>query len=161
MAMHLIKSLILSLVLAITLVACSSPTQSGDSDNTTVANNEEVNNGDSNLNSQETEASEDSNETGSTEPDETEKIDLSLLLPDDATNISVEEDNVSCVTSMSLDALIDFYKTETEAYGYTLETEVVVADTVVLRFVKGSAAFKVVTSSDGEGGFFVILAYDE
>ena len=161
MAMHSIKSLTLILALAISLVACSSPDPSIDSDNTTVENNEGVNNGGSNLNSQENKASEDSNETGSTEPDETEKMDLALLFLDDATNISIEEDYVSFVTTMSLDALIDFYKIEMEAYGYTLGTEVVVADNVVLRFVKGSAAIRIVTNRDGMGGFFVVIAYDE
>lgn len=161
MAMHSIKSLTLIMALAISLVACSSPDPSIDSDNTTVENIEGVNNGGSNLNSQENEASEDSNDTGSTEPDEIEKIDLSLLLPDDATNIFIEADYISVVTKMSLEALIEFYKTEMETYGYTIEIEVVVADTMVLRFVNGSAAITIATSSDGEGGFFLNLAYDE
>lgn len=161
MTMHSIKSLTLILALAISLMACSSPDPSIDSDNASVVNIEGVNNGGSNLNSQENKASEDSNETGSTEPDETEKMDLALLFPDDATNISIEEDYVSYVTTMSLDALIDFYKIEMEAYGYTLGTEVVVADNVVLRFVKGSAAIRIATNRDGMGGFFVVIAYDE
>ena len=161
LVMKLKKILLLIWVLAISLVACSLIAPSGDSNNTSPVNNEEVDNEGSNLNLQENEELKNSNESNIKEPDETEKMDLTLLFPDDATNISIEEDNVSYMTSISIEALIDFYKTEMDSYGYNLELEVVVADTVVLRFVKGSVAIKVVTSSDGEGGFFVILADDE
>jgi hypothetical protein len=88
---------------------------------------------------------------------ETEKIDLTLLVPDDATNISIEEDDAAYETGLSLDALIGFYKTEAEAIGYILEQELGTTDEAVLSFVKGSATIRVAAFNDGDGGFFVII----
>lgn len=161
MVKYSIKVFFLILMLAVAQVACSSLAPSTDPDSTTGTNNEEAQNGGIDVNSQEDQSSEDSNETGSTEPNETEKIDLSLLFPDDATNISIQEDFVSCITKMSLDALTEFYKSEMETYGYTLGTEMKLADTLFLRFVNGPVAIRITTSSDGEGGFFLLLDYDE
>lgn len=168
MKSHSGKSSIFILLLAVTLFACSSPSTPGDANNIAAPNNGGANSGENNTNSQSNAnaSSEDSNEVAVNEADE-EAVDVEplYLMTDDATNVvdntDTEDRHLSYNTALPLEEVLEFYKVEMGAQGYSLTVDILVADNAVLRFEQGNVAMVVSTNQDGAGGFSISVVHDK